>query len=97
MCLIDRPEARESIVVRIHAEAEWTIVPFRLGAPVILVVIETVHLLFRAFQLHFQLLVSLSLLFLLSLLFEFTACFLNDFLFDGWIVAEWKERRRNVN
>lgn len=82
MGLIDRPETGESIVIGIHAKAEWTIVPFRFRAPMLFVMVEAIHLLLGAFQLHIEFLVTFSLFFLLSLLFELSTRLTDDFFLD---------------
>lgn len=81
MCLIDRSQARVSIVVGVHAEAERFVLPHRRRPPMVAIVAEAVHLLGHAFLLHLCFLVTLSLLFALALFLQLLASIFRDFFF----------------
>lgn len=67
---VDGAHARVRVVVRVHAEAERAGAPERRGAPVIVVVLEAVHLLRQALFLQLGLLPQLPLLLLQTLLLQ---------------------------
>lgn len=63
MCLIDGPDARVRIVIGIHAETEWLIIPKWCCLPMVAVMAEAVHSLGETFFFHACLFVLLSFLF----------------------------------
>lgn len=80
--LIDGAQARESVVVGVHAEAERLVLPHRRGPPVVAVMAEAVHLLRQTFLLHLRLLVAFLLLLPLTFFLELLAGVASDFLFE---------------
>lgn len=70
MRLIDRPQARVRIVVRIHAETERFVVPHRCRSPMVRVMAKAVHPLREALLLQFRLTVPFAFLLPLSFLLQ---------------------------
>lgn len=88
MRLVNRPQARISIVIRIHAKAKRLIVPQRCRPPMVRVVAKAVHSLRQALLLQLGLPMSFALFLALAFLLQPATSFARQFAF----IREWSER-----
>lgn len=88
MGLIDGPDAGVRVIVGVHAEAKWIVIPQGSRPPMIGIMTETVHLLGQALLLHASLLVPFTFLFPLAFLLQFATTLSGHLLLaDEWLAS----------